>query len=819
MAALRRIAPAPIFALLLGIACSSSDDTPAEPPVTDAGTDEGPPPFAVPESLARFCAGREANPTPASVGKLSGKYAGVLKGPTATTTWKAGVQEVVKVIPPHPFLVKKLRVNLVGNGTARLRLVKTFGRSYPGSYPSAAPATLPDLAQPVDLFDPIDVEVVDGKQDVWKEIDVPETWLEPTQHYDIVYEHLTGEPFLALEEKGEGDTDRSALFQPPKRDMFGVPGQYRMELVGTTVCAWKDSERAFAPPQKTAFSDLSVSWITFRDVDGDGHDDVVVSDGGGKLFLGDGKGGFKAAGFDAFPDVPRVHSMTFGDLDNDGDQDAFVSVYVQPDGDGDGYTVETGDCDDTKADVHPGATETKNGYDDDCDGKADDGTDTTDADGDGFSIAKGDCDDTRKDVYPGAPELLDGHDNDCNGKTDETFVSKVLLNDGKAHFTHAPNKAVEVIAPSTTVAFADANLDGTLDVFAGSWLIHYPDLPTAPARYYEGDGKGGFTDAFVKAGFVVDPPRPAYGVMWSDWNDDGLPDLYVSNYNLRDNSLWKNLGGGKFVDVAPTVGADHDASKTTDANYPGGHSFGSDIGDIDNDGDLDIFVPNISHPRTQPWADPSMLLVNQGAPAFKFENKRRELGIIYDEGDVNSLFLDYDNDGDLDLLVAPTYPSHYTKLYRNDGATGFVDVTYEAGIATHMGGYAVAADVDEDGDLDLMITGVAPSANTNLLLNAIGNKNKWAFFDLQGTKSNRDGVGAKVTVTAGGITQSRELKGGGGGTPPHGNSHLLHFGLAQSATIDKVTVRWVGGATETFTGATPNGRFKLVEGTGKAVAR
>jgi len=811
----RRVAP---LIVAVATACSSSGESPKDPqPVVDSGTPETGPTFTVPEAYARFCAGRAPNPTPATVTKLSGKFSGVLEGPTASSTWKAGVQEVTKVIPPHLFLVKKLRVNLIGNGAAKLRLVKAFGRSYPGSYPSASPATLPDLAQPVDMFEPIQVDVVDGVEGAWIEVDVPETWLEPTQHYHIVYEHLTGEPFLALEEKGPTDTDRSALFQPPKRDMFGVPGNYRMELVGDEVCAWKDADRAFAPPRATAFSELSVSWITFRDVDGDGHDDAIltVSNGGAKIFPGDGKGGFAGPGLDAFPDAPRPHSITFGDVDNDGDQDAFASVYVQPDGDGDGVQVDK-DCDDTKAAVHPGATETANGFDDDCDGKADDGTDTSDADKDGKSIANGDCDDTNKDVYPGAPEVLDGRDNDCNGKTDEIFVSKILLNDGKGKFARVENPAVEIIAPSTTVAFGDGNVDGKLDVFAGSWLIHYPDFPTSPARYYEGDGAGGFVDALARAGLVDDPPRPAYGVMWGDWNDDGLPDIYVSNYNLRDNSLWKNLGGGKFTDVAATVGAHHDAIPTTQANYPGGHSFGSDLADFDNDGDLDIFVPNISHPRTQPWADPSMLLVNQGAPAFKFDNKRRELGIIYDEGDVNSLWVDYDNDGDLDLVVAPTYPSHYTKLYRNDGMAGFVDVTYEAGIPVHMGGYAVASDVDEDGDLDLLITGVAPSPNTNLFLNTIGNKNNSVFFDLRGTKSNRDGVGAKVTVTAGGLTQVRELKGGGGGTPPHGNSHWLHFGLARATAIEKVTVRWVGGATETFTGVTVNGRFKLVEGTGAA---
>ncbi len=807
------------------LACSSSSDTPPPEdtaPIDDGATDtaDATPPLVAPPAFDRYCAGRtlEATKTPATPGKLSGKYSGVLKGPTATTTWKAGVQEVIKVIPEHPFVATKLRVNLVGTGQARLRVVTTFGRSYPGSYPSTDPKTLPDLPTPVDLVEPIVLDVVDGKADAWIEVDLPPTFLQPTQHYDLVYEHVTGEPFLALETKADGDTDRSALFQPPKRDMFGVPGNYRLELAGSYFCAIADEDRAFAL-KKTALDGLAVSFVTFRDVNGDGHDDAVsIVDGAAKLHLGDGKGTFAAAGFDPF-DVPKPHSITFGDLDNDGKQDAFVSVYVQPDGDGDGYTVEQGDCDDTNADIHPTAVETKNGKDDDCDGKADDGTDTTDADGDGFSIAKGDCDDTNKAVHPSAPELLDGLDNDCNGKTDETFVSRITLGDGKGKFTRVANKDVETIAPSTAVAMGDGNLDGKLDVYAGSWLVHYPDFPTSKSRYFEGDGKGGFTNVWDKAGLALDPPRPVYGVMWTDWNDDGLPDLYVSHYNLRDNALFQNLGGGKFSDVAAKLGADHDSIPTTDPDYPGGHSFGSDIGDFDNDGDMDIFVPDISHPRTQPWADPSMLLVNQGAPGFTFKNLRRDLGIVYDEGDVNSLWVDYDNDGDLDLVVAPTYPSHYTKLYRNDGKAGFVDVTYEARIAVHMGGYVVASDIDEDGDLDLLITGVAPSPSVNVLENKVGNKNAWAFFDLEGVKCNRDAVGAKVVVKAGGITQTREVKGGGGGTPSHGNSHWLHFGLGKATAIDSITVRWPGGATETFTDAKINGRFKLVEGAGKAVAK
>ncbi len=806
------------------LACGSSDSAPprSQPAPGDAGSDVEPlASLAAPKEFDRFCAGRtlEATKTPATPGKLAGKYVGVLKGPDAKTAWRAGVQEVVKVIPEHPFVATRLRANLVGNGQARLRVVTTFGRSYPGSYPSADPKTLPDMVLPVDLVEPIAVDVTDGKADAWIEVDIPPTFLLPTQHYDIVYEHVAGEPWLALSEKTADDVDRSALFQPPKKDQFGVPGNYRLELVGHYFCAIADMDRAFAP-KTNALSALTSSFVTLRDLNGDGHDDAfAIVDGASKLFLGDGKGAFTDVGFDPFPDVKKPHSVAFGDLDNDGKQDAFVSVYVQSDGDGDGYTVTQGDCNDADDKVHPNAAETKNGKDDDCDGKVDDGTDASDGDGDGVTVAAGDCDDTNKAVFPGAPELLDARDNDCNGKTDETFVSRVALGDGKGRFTRVFSKDVEILAPSTAIAMGDGNLDGKLDIFAGSWLVHYPDFPTVKSRYYQGDGKGGFVDVLEAAGMALDPPRPVYGAMWGDWNDDGLPDLYVSHYNLRDNALFQNLGGGKFVDVAAKVGAHHDAIPTTAPQYPGGHSYGSDIGDFDNDGDMDIFVPNISHPRTQPWADPSMLLVNQGGPGFLFKNLRREMGIIFDEGDVNSLWVDYDNDSDLDLVVAPTYPAHYTKLYRNDGQAGFVDVTYEARIAVHMGAYVAAADIDEDGDMDLVIMGNPPSPSVNVFENRIGSKNAWVFFDLEGVKCNRDAVGAKVVVKAGGVTQTREVKGGGGGTPSHGNSHFLHFGLGRATQIESVTVRWPAGATETFTGATVGRRSRLVEGAGKAAPR
>jgi enediyne biosynthesis protein E4 len=448
---------------------------------------------------------------------------------------------------------------------------------------------------------------------------------------------------------------------------------------------------------------------------------------------------------------------------------------------------------------------------------ADDGTDASDGDQDGFSIAAGDCDDTRADVHPGAPELLDGRDNDCDGQVDEDFVNHILLNDGQGRFTVVPGAGVETLDPSAVAAFGDGNGDGKLDLYWGNWLEHYPDYAAVQDRYVEGQGDGTFVDATVAAGLVADPVRPCYGVAWNDYDGDGFQDVYVSNYQLSDNYLWRNQGDGTFVNVAAAVHVDHDDIPTQGGSqYPGGHSYAATFGDIDLDGDMDFFLANLSHPRTQPWADPSQMLINGGAPDFVFQNHREEMGIIYDEGDINAAFADYDNDTYLDLVVASIYPTHYLKLYRNNGGTSFTDVTYEAGVSVHSGGTVAWSDVNEDGALDLLVAGSYGPAYLHLFINRAGSAHHWVELELEGTATNRDAIGARVTLTAGGVTQLRDVAAGGGNHLQH--SHLVHFGLGDATTIDSVTVHWVGGSTEDVSGVVADGRFRVVEGSGQGVA-
>ena len=280
--------------------------------------------------------------------------------------------------------------------------------------------------------------------------------------------------------------------------------------------------------------------------------------------------------------------------------------------------------------------------------------------------------------------------------------------------------------------------------------------------------------------------------------------------------MWQNMGKGVFANVAPAHHIDHAQHPHPYAAYPGGHSYNSEFGDIDNDGDMDFFLCNLSHPRTQPWADTSQLYINQGPPGFDFVDQRQAYGILYDEGDLNAAFGDYDNDGKLDLAIGGVYPGHYTRLYHNEG-DHFTDVTYETGAQIHQSGTVGWADVNEDGALDLKLHG-SDSPQLHIFINRVGSKNNWVELALQGTSTNRDAVGARVTLKAGALTQLRDVRGSsGGGISANQSSRLVHFGLAQEKSIDLVTVRWVGGKTETITGVQPNGLYRIVEGSGVAV--
>jgi len=651
----------------------------------------------------------EATQVAAKVGEVTGPYVGIYNEFPALT------QEIMKVIPEHSFYVTKIRIAFAGTGKARVRLMHTFGRSYPASWDK--------LTEPwANLMEPIDVKMEDADPEVWTEINVANRgiMLEPTQHYAIVYQHFDTAPHVAVVEIEDPSEEKSRglILVPGEFEAYGLgDANYRMELEGFSFCQWKE-EQFWFEELATPFTEPGHSRASIADLNGDGHDDVVSFATDPVAFLGDGAGGFVAADPPLFPAGIGTNNLVLGDLDNDGDIDAFASTWTDPEGEN---------------------------------------------------------------------------------------PNRILRNDNEDGFVAVEDAGVETFDPTGAAALGDGNNDGILDVYWGNWLVTYPEAPAYNDKYMVGHGDGTFTDMTEEAGMVKENAEPCYGVSWTDVNNDGLAEVWVGNYQFKDNFLYWNLGDGTFEDRAGELGL------TNDGNGPwGGHTYGGDWGDFDNDGDLDLFEPNLSHPRTMPLSDDSRLLVNQGPPDYNFVDKTEEYGFIYDEGDVNAAWGDYDNDGDLDIVISALYQNHYFKFYRNDG-DHFADITYETNAIVNDAVGAVWSDVDEDGDLDLIVMDRMGAQRNQLFINRVGQENNWLELDLVGTTANRDAIGARVVVEAGGIKMTRLVKGGG----RHMNaqdSHVVHFGLGKAENIDSVTVYWPGGTAEDFSPPPANTRITLEQG-------
>jgi hypothetical protein len=230
--------------------------------------------------------------------------------------------------------------------------------------------------------------------------------------------------------------------------------------------------------------------------------------------------------------------------------------------------------------------------------------------------------------------------------------------------------------------------------------------------------------------------------------------------------------------------------------------FSADFGDIDADGDMDIFCANITHPRYWPDTEPSSLGINGGAAeSYVFHDETEARGISCDEGEIETSFVDFDNDGRLDLMLSDLYTGHYCRIYQQLEDGNFQDMTYWAGIGLHDCTNHSWADYDKDGDLDLLVTHKGDGVfSTHLWRNDVGSLNNWVTFRLVGTDplTNRSACGARVkVVTSDDYSQIREVQCGRG----HSNSQPslpVEFGLGSRDTITSVEVSWPFGDTETW---------------------
>lgn len=406
-----------------------------------------------------------------------------------------------------------------------------------------------------------------------------------------------------------------------------------------------------------------------------------------------------------------------------------------------------------------------------------------------------------------APTYID--DNTDTAAPVYNALNAVFLNDGTGRFTRVAEPGIASRDPTAAVALGDIDGDGKLDLFLGNWLKKYPQPPAVKDRLYKGNGDGTFTDVTDARGLANQGPqnRPCYGALFADYDNDGDADLLVSNYGYEPNFLWMNDGTGNFVDAGPVT---HLAQDNEGAQS--GNGFGVDAGDINGDGWLDFYLATIAHPRYQPWSDRSRLMLNDagafGAPAFVNETTQR--GIVWDEGDIEPAFVDFDNDGDLDLMVGATYPGHYHRLYRMDGDGVYTDVTALSGIRTGQGGNHAWADYDGDGDLDVL---VGARSGLQLWRNDRAATGGRLRIDLAGTRSNRSAVGARIEVESCGRVQIREVRAGKGHFSSQGE-RTAHVGLGDDGAVTRVTVRWPGGGVDTVRNVPANARIRIREGDG-----
>jgi hypothetical protein len=343
--------------------------------------------------------------------------------------------------------------------------------------------------------------------------------------------------------------------------------------------------------------------------------------------------------------------------------------------------------------------------------------------------------------------------------------------------------------PTEGAAFADFDGDGFVDLYLARYERPGAMGTGLPDVLLRNEGPStGFEDVTVASG-VSTSGLAGRGVACADYDDDGDMDIFVSNYRLQPNLLWENDGTGTFSDVSCRLGV-----KGSEKEGWWGHSIGSDWGDYDNDGDLDLFTANLAHPRYIHFSDRSQLLVNRVKDNLPFIDVRGHSRIPYDETHSNPCWGDVDNDGDLDLFVTSVYPRRRSYLLRNDQGH-FTDVTYLAGVRVYNGWGCAFADYDGDNDLDLV---VGSSDGIHLFRNLSGGH----YLRIQpvgnGSTTNTGCIGCRVRIRTGGAEQMREVKAGQGTTTQ--SSSVQHFGLGSYWGPVDVSVLFTDGEVRTVPG-------------------
>lgn len=453
---------------------------------------------------------------------------------------------------------------------------------------------------------------------------------------------------------------------------------------------------------------------------------------------------------------------------------------------------------------------------------------------DAVVLMKNECDGNFTDITISAG--LDGLDGlssrswatvwaDVNADGDlDLYLSKagLYLNNGDETFSFATGSGIEANSDIAGASFADYDMDGDLDLFLA---VRFDVDQTGSLKLdmLLNNDNGVFTDVAEMAGILplVEEQQLTFMGAFLDYDLDGDLDLYRA-VDFGPDVLHKNLGDGTFMDATAEAGLNPNVANP-------GHGMGIAVGDINNDGCMDIASSNNGGTGTDgtdgaPDSDelddhgPTILYLNQCDGTFEvasYATGIKDRGFV--EWGLN--FVDYDNDGDLDFPIVAggmlTTDGQANALYENDGSGNLVEITDKAGSLDGPDGASFGsywADYDNDGDLDWFVTNASEDASANQLFRNDSATGNYLAVDLICSDGNIDCIGATVSITAGSRTQIRTLQAG---VSYVGSEEIkAYFGTGVKNTVEILTIQWPNGSVMELTDVAVNQTLVVDQETG-----